>query len=224
MFPTPPSDTEPVAIGFGFDHSRNDYKVVRVLRQSSENGNKIEVYTLGSTTWRETETNVEYLITTSLCNVLLNGAIHWIAHKSYTSFSVVILAFHVASEEFSIFELPLILNRNVLGFRLLGGRLCVTVGAIFGEREIWVMKDYGDDGSWEKENINEYSHGAHQVIELRNGELLLLHDDLEIGYYHPQERRFNRIEVHNFGRRLVGMEIPVFLMGSLFSPKNLGYH
>ncbi|KAF9610481.1 hypothetical protein IFM89_022445, partial [Coptis chinensis] len=54
MPPTSPKKhIEPIASVFGFNSLSNEYKLLRILTNSSEDGNEVEVLILGSDSWRE---------------------------------------------------------------------------------------------------------------------------------------------------------------------------
>ncbi|KAL5717805.1 hypothetical protein ACHQM5_010769 [Ranunculus cassubicifolius] len=217
-----------IASGFGFDLVNNEYKVIRILRDHSRKGNKIEIYTLGLSNWREMETNVAYVMKTQSSNVLLNGCLHWVAYLSYTQHSMVILRFDMATEEFSIVQMPIYMNLVVKGLTVLRGCLCVILGSIFGDKEIWVLEDYGDEGSWCRGYVFEgksmYGNvlSGNQLMELGNGEVLLLNEDQELGYYDLEYETFRYIDVQNLQLDVGRIELPIFILGSLFSPGSIG--
>ncbi|KAF9609948.1 hypothetical protein IFM89_019351 [Coptis chinensis] len=115
---------------------------------------------------------------------------------------------------------------------VLGERLCVMENSPWGEKEIWMMKDYGVHSSWAKEYVFERKffyrgfHSGHPlVIELKNSELLLLNEDGHLGYFDPKKKIFTAINVCDRKNEPAKPEkmFPIFLNGSLFSPKTVGY-
>ncbi|KAF9589106.1 hypothetical protein IFM89_019156 [Coptis chinensis] len=107
---------------------------------------------------------------------------------------------------------------------VVGGCLCFIDGNFSDYNELWVMTDYGVQGSWVKQCVLKKAlygwllHGDYEFIKLRSGELLLLRGQKEIGYYNPTEDTFRPITIDGIPR----VEFRVIVqMGSLFSPKNV---
>ncbi|KAF9609945.1 hypothetical protein IFM89_019348 [Coptis chinensis] len=207
MPPTSPKKhIDPIASGFGFDSLNNEYKLLRILRNFSEDGNEVEIFNLAN------------LKTTK------------------DDKCIVILSFNVAIEDFNLIELPPL--RNIRGrglidfeFMVLGEHLCVIEDASWCEKEVWMMKDYGVHSSWAKEYVFErdflYCNWPHHPlsIELKNGELLLLNGDGHLCYFDLKKKILSPINVRDRKNEPAKLEkmFPIFLNGSLFSPKTVGY-
>ncbi|KAF9591447.1 hypothetical protein IFM89_004145 [Coptis chinensis] len=217
-----------MASGFGFDSVSNQYKVFRILRS-----NEVEVFTLGSDCWRPIRTNTSFIRSMNRSHALLNGCIHWVADSRVDGKAcTVILSLNVATEEFSIIQMPSISN----GFKrsssyelmVLGERLCVSLCDTRADRETWVMKEYGKLGSWTEEYIfpQEFyprlSHRcSHGIMEIRNNELVMFSKAL--GYYHCENKTFNPAKVVDVQGCGVGMtDFQIFFTGSLVSPRIIG--
>ncbi|KAF9605687.1 hypothetical protein IFM89_018030 [Coptis chinensis] len=206
-----------------------------------------EVYTLGSDTWREIPVSIPYIITfMKRSSLAINGCVHWlvISRNDHDYGIRFILSFNVNTDEFSIIETPSPVNNHVnFGFvnnlMVLGERLCFIYGdGLFRGEEIWVMKDYGVHSSWSKEYVfhrkvfHPLSHGCHEVMELQNKKLLLLDKMSNLGYFDLENKIFSSISVRNINNYPVLMDtkikmdkrvdsdyFPIYLTGSLFSPK-----
>ncbi|XP_026430760.1 F-box protein At3g07870-like [Papaver somniferum] len=115
--------------GFGYHHSTDEYKVVRIYY------GEVEVYTLGSGQgWRHkgrTEHRLDYI-----SGVCANGYLHWIQYRKNE-----IVAFHLADEEFRLIPFPpisKIRSYKVVYLQLMfGGYLC-AVHMDVGEEDIIV--------------------------------------------------------------------------------------
>ncbi|KAF9609690.1 hypothetical protein IFM89_017889 [Coptis chinensis] len=100
-------------------------------------------------------------------------------------------------------------------FPKLGDHLCVIGGSSSVDKDIWVMKEFVVHTSWAKEYVFELGvsytlcHGYHQVLEL-----------MCMGIIKP----FNTITIHNLKNERVWAdpEFPIYMTGSLFSPKSVG--
>ncbi|PIA47848.1 hypothetical protein AQUCO_01400441v1 [Aquilegia coerulea] len=181
----------------------------------------VEVYSLGSATWKKLLINDVYVSGMIQSTVFVNGCLHWIAYIP----DAVILSFNVATEEFKIIQLPPHENDNERGLMIIREHLCFLHGFSCGSKDVWLMTDYGVEDSWTKEYTIklEYGYlpvgGSHEVIELWNGKLLSLNGEERLGYYDPEKKLFKRITIHNLARKKV--ELPIFQVGSLISPKNI---
>ncbi|KAF9609927.1 hypothetical protein IFM89_019330 [Coptis chinensis] len=220
------------ASGFGFDSLNNEYKVVWIYRNPLEYTNDVEVYTLGSDKWRVITSNVPYISGIRKSCVLFKNSLHWVAYiRGKPCTTNVILSFNLAKEEFSIIQLP---PQFDIGFCdelrclvALGKHLCFINGRVPGALEIWVMKEYGVKGSWVKEyGVRRESIRRpiqfSEMIELSNGEFLLFNHLKGICYYDPHKKASKLFEIYCKDKS-VDYE-PMFLAGSLFSPKNVGYY
>ncbi|KAF9591449.1 hypothetical protein IFM89_004147 [Coptis chinensis] len=200
----------------------------------SKCGNEVEVFNLGSDSWRLISTNIPYVDYMNWSHALLNGCLHWIASSTVNDkFATVILSLNVSTEEFSIIQMPS--NINGLEFScyyeltVLREHLCVTFPDSMGYNgETWVMNEYGKLGSWAKENvfIQELSlRRGHEVMELSNNELFMIGKSHGLGYYNPEKKTFDNILVLGVNGWEVGnAEFQIFLTGSLLSPRIIGNH
>ncbi|XP_057424348.1 F-box/kelch-repeat protein At3g06240-like [Lotus japonicus] len=94
--------------GFGYDPKTNEFKVVRVLKrvQNRRRVTKIvmtaDMYTLGTSKWRNVEVNLEHIFKL-LFPTCTNGALHWIcSHGNKGS----LLCYNFKSEKFHSFPSP----------------------------------------------------------------------------------------------------------------------
>ncbi|KAF9609002.1 hypothetical protein IFM89_012341 [Coptis chinensis] len=220
----------------GFDSAANEYKVIRIR----DDHRGAEIFTLGTTRWRRVEDHVPKIYKTQPFSVLVNGNLHWISSKQDGPLSI--FAFNVASEKFCEFESPPFQQeqgRLKGALRVIEELLCFIDMKEFDEFEMWVMKDYGVQGSWAKEykfnaqvlncTLHNYMCGQN-VFKLKNGEFLVKYGPKDFGYYDAKQQTCQPVLLPITYDCKYGLhhddceyDLPhVFLLGSLFSPKNIG--
>ncbi|KAL5707161.1 hypothetical protein ACHQM5_025246 [Ranunculus cassubicifolius] len=198
-------------------------------------GNKVEIYTLGSGTWREVEliTNEPSLTIISMrdSNVLLHGCLHWTPQvKIESESSTTIISFNMAKEEFNQIEMSFLsgwCKKKLFNLLVLNKCLCVIDGTFMDGMHVWVLKDYGVDSSWVQEYFIQPKffhplwHGYHEVIELKNGELLLVDRETNLIYYDCKRKISKPIMLHDISGSVVHVHpgFHVFFKGSLLSPR-----
>ncbi|XP_021806415.1 F-box/kelch-repeat protein At3g23880-like [Prunus avium] len=160
------------SIGFGFDATTNDYKVVRVvtlLDEDDETPTVAEVYSLATGTWRSLGcVSPACLIDKAASSAFVNGVLHWpVARQTYVGSYYIILTFDLGKEVFSQIPMPKIILWNFkLGLQLSvsDNRKSIALfmrpddredfymdyGREYPVLDIWVMKEYGREESWTK--------------------------------------------------------------------------
>ncbi|XP_026395955.1 F-box protein At3g07870-like [Papaver somniferum] len=157
-----------VTYGLGYDCETDDYKIVKANAfydydsnaQGVYCGSEVQVYTLGSDSWKTLPNIVPYKIVDSSTRASVNGALYWIAtrcHSDTVQKSNLILSFDIKGENFREVPLPSQVI-ELFGFNspvrrttlsVLGGCLCVVfLGR--NDTEVWVMKDHKVRESWTK--------------------------------------------------------------------------
>ncbi|RZC57134.1 hypothetical protein C5167_004435 [Papaver somniferum] len=127
------------------------------INHSIQNNN-VEVYTLGTGSWRKIG-NVSYMVGNHELGVLVNGAHHWFV-VSLEKMLIVLVSFDISNERFVEVSLPTErstypeepLEDDKYGKHVaeLRGRLCL-VFHVFGVRvDVWVMQEYAVRDSWTK--------------------------------------------------------------------------
>ncbi|BFG22412.1 hypothetical protein CerSpe_086860 [Prunus speciosa] len=155
------------SIGFGFDATTNDYKVVRVVTLSFIRGLQTlaEVYSLATGTWSSlgvVSPRTCLMLEKAANNVFVNGVLHWSVicyktndyHHPYDS----ILAFDLGKEVFHEIFMPEGIEWNFeVSSRLSisGDRKSIALFKVDNRNgdcilDIWVMKEYGRTESWTK--------------------------------------------------------------------------
>ncbi|XP_021806440.1 F-box/kelch-repeat protein At3g23880-like [Prunus avium] len=190
------------SIGFGFDATTNDYKVVRVvtsLGEDVETPTVAEVYSLATGTWRRLGcVSPACLIDKAASSAFVNGVLHWpVARQTDVGVYYIILTFDLGKEVFSQIPMPKIILWNfklALQLSVSDNRKSI---ALFMRRnnhedfymdygredsvfDIWVMKEYGREESWSKLiTLNPQPLGPETIFLSalcfrKSGEVLLL--------------------------------------------------
>ncbi|XP_059644867.1 F-box/kelch-repeat protein At3g06240-like [Cornus florida] len=169
------------ALGFGFDSTTNDYKVVRIVYPYGST-TEIDIYSLKQGCWRNISVSGPIPCICDSSHVSLNGTIHWVSGGGdFPGQSIV--TFNLSTEVFSWMELP----RSLL-YKEAQCKLSVAVfqDSLFmfendysiGKASIWMMKQYGVVESWTNLFSVDFARGGSvKVIGWkRNGEVLLTKD------------------------------------------------
>ncbi|KAG5527540.1 hypothetical protein RHGRI_028445 [Rhododendron griersonianum] len=134
--PVPPYETcqphvspETTFFAFGFDPKINDYKLVRINRLVAESGelpSVVQICTLRSPSWRDTELVVPaHISANGQINTYINGTFNWLARDSEGSINT-ILSFHMSNEVFETTKIPDFLLKNHWGqLAVLNGSLAL---------------------------------------------------------------------------------------------------
>jgi len=177
--------------GFGFDHTSNDYKVLRMVHDiHALFSPQAELYKLRTGTW-ETFTGADdfgkYYIyeknyQNTYQNAFLNGASHWlVVHMTPVSGKRMVVLFDMCDEQLRVMKLPdhLSLGRfkallgvsgGLLSLMEYNGRQDVNLSC-----SIWLMKEYGVAESWTKQftiDLKGWCFG--EIFCFRNDEKILV--------------------------------------------------
>ncbi|XP_050238337.2 F-box/kelch-repeat protein At3g06240-like [Mercurialis annua] len=137
------------AVGFGYDSSVGDYKLVRVPsgREGSVASKNRGVYvmTLNSNLWRRTAIEFPYFVDPGNNGQAVSspdGNVYWFARVAQTPVDIVLVGFNLARETYQQLALPPnVDNADNLMLGVLGG--CISVGSSNKANEcfqIWIMK------------------------------------------------------------------------------------
>ncbi|XP_026423592.1 F-box protein At3g07870-like [Papaver somniferum] len=161
---------------------------------------RVEIYTLGSNSWRtyECQDMPYYFYSGTKPEVVVNGALHWSADKK-SEYYVAIVSFDMANETFkevARLEGPMLhlvecdhhsIDSNSVA--ALGGCICILHKTYGVKVDVWVMQEYGVKESWTKrftitlKSITETSD-LEVICEFQNNEILFYTDD-GLVYYDP---------------------------------------
>ncbi|KAL7218693.1 hypothetical protein ACSBR2_011876 [Camellia fascicularis] len=173
-------------LGFGFDPSTNDFKVVRLVHFHKNFGYRlpaeVDVYMLSIGTWRTVNTIApSYNLMQCVSHAFVNRACHWIGFEVMTKeiMRYLILSFNISTEVFREIKLP---NCVANVFRLIASvavyeeSICLfhydrDWGYPSKNCDIWAMKEYGVVESWTK--LFTIDFGISKAVGFRkNGEFL----------------------------------------------------
>ncbi|XP_058007992.1 F-box protein CPR1-like [Hevea brasiliensis] len=194
------------SLGFGFDSTTDDYKLVRVvyLKDSTLNYNEfpplVEIYSLRSRGWRKVDNNLKYVMREGSTSAFLNGACHWVATKE-DGISEVIVSFALGEEVFGEMEVPDCLVNKYIFMDIAvfdGSLLLVPFMKFTTERcfSVWMIKKYGVPGSWTKLfNISHLEWIRRLVAFRQNGKVLLAKVDGELVFYDPKTEEISATEI-----------------------------
>ncbi|KAI3937248.1 hypothetical protein MKW92_051297, partial [Papaver armeniacum] len=204
--------------GFGYDFQNEEYKLVRFWYNYG-NGSIAGVYKEGSDTWKANQVIPCVLDDGNAFGVLVNGYLHWIAKHCFTS----------ETRRLALSLLPLTENVNNMfhvTVGVLNGDLCITDYCVpLLSVDIWVMKDYGVNGSWNKLLMIPIQTAMPSIARLKllhsfkNGELVLKMGKDTLLLYHPKYSDSRIVKISGIPAGLYDM---VTFVGSLF-PVNSGY-
>ncbi|XP_028796187.1 uncharacterized protein LOC114751686 [Neltuma alba] len=123
--------------GFGFRRIVNDYKIVKLHVNKSQNVNGVEGYSLGSGSWKEVE--FENLQGVSVTHggeaVTANGVMYWLG------ISHMILSFDLAIEVFSLIAKPLLFISLLSTLSIFENKLALLFLSSAYFIELWVMEE-----------------------------------------------------------------------------------
>ncbi|KAM7498428.1 hypothetical protein LguiA_022842 [Lonicera macranthoides] len=204
-------------LGFGFDSVTNDYKVVRIVYESTENYNFklppcVEVYTVRTGVWRTIDGAApNYVVyNNSPAPAYVNGAVHWVATLSGdddSSVSNLIVAFDTATEEFKEFTMPKsAVDKYVIKLSVMvsEGLLALVEYEKIWQSDycwVWVMKEYGVSESWTRLLTIDMRGGIRTVVGFRNNdEVLLSARIIGMASYDHKENEIKYLRIHGTNR------------------------
>ena len=139
----------PFPMGFGYDSSIDDYKVVFGFINTHTYKYRFLVLTLRLNVWKSVPVELDYRLMYNH-GFLCNGAIHWLAIEENNTYHPLIVSFDLSKEVFKEFPSPVPLD-NFPPYKRLGvikDRLCFFCGS-----SMWVMNNYNvqeSESIWEQ--------------------------------------------------------------------------
>ncbi|KAJ4980874.1 hypothetical protein NE237_031711 [Protea cynaroides] len=199
-----------IVYGFGHDSTTDDYKIVRIVKCLGALDSVVNVFSHSTNTWRRIGHMPFCLNYPHFPMLLANSALHWFANREPkpNDISSFIVSFDLQDEEYRELPLPdfhFDFVKNYVGMKLgvLGGQLCVLCPYPGFLLDVWVMKDYGVRGSWEKQfSIQQPCGMRHNLYFLRpmcyskNGEVIFQMDINTLVLYDPRTGRARNLRIH----------------------------
>ncbi|XP_048134308.1 F-box/kelch-repeat protein At3g06240-like [Rhodamnia argentea] len=205
-----------VDLGFGFDATSNDYKIVRLRDNPGRLGEEkpgVQVYSLRTDSWRSLEwKSLECEAAAFRAPnpaVFFNGSLHWFILKfsdlmgTYVYGSI--LSFDLAGEVFDQMALPeeFCNDHSELSMAVLNGLLavfidCVEEGAGYPDSHsicsVWVMREYGVPESLTKLYTFDVCALVNEFYGFTgNGEVLMSMDGRGLVSWNPITRQFENL-------------------------------
>ncbi|GJR88483.1 putative F-box domain-containing protein [Tanacetum coccineum] len=186
-------------MGFGYDSSTDDYKVVRAICDGDIT--LVHMLSLKSNIWKLFG-QIKY----RPCfkpGILLNGALHWFWFDANDTNDekILIVSFDLAKEEFREIPQPddsrYVYNDNY-SLGLIEGSLCIFIDEdrydVINCCKIWVMKNYNGNPSWEVLPIKNYCEMKDQSIHYMLKDTNQYRKTLPPTYYCDDNIRLSRSE------------------------------
>ncbi|GJV83583.1 hypothetical protein Tco_1523481 [Tanacetum coccineum] len=142
-----------LTLNFDYDSYTNDYKVVIAIKKSWYES-LVQVLSLKSNTWKLIG-QFDYLFCHNKPGILCNGALHWYVFDYHfnagTTSKKVTLSFNLSWEKFLVFLEPndKRYDSSFTTFSILEDQLCIFSDDNVLPRDIWVMRSYNVQDSWE---------------------------------------------------------------------------
>lgn len=136
------------AVGFGYDHLNDDYKVVRFVDSQLE-GIMVTVYGLKSNSWTRADTITNRIRLRMNFGLFVDGTLYWLAAKG----PHIIVAFDLGVERHRELPIPAGANKtNKYHFGLIvyNRRVCFIDHYPSSCTDVWMLNDNGVETSWSK--------------------------------------------------------------------------
>ncbi|XP_076900785.1 F-box protein CPR1-like [Bidens hawaiensis] len=134
-----------VCWGFGYDSSRDDYKVIVGTRKGVDQ-TRFRMLSLKSNVWRDIE-KMKYSRFSDVAGILCKGALHWIITNQDGRYFIA--SYDLALEEFKEIPLP----GRYIGYNLGIMKECLCIFGYSYACDVWLMKKYNEKESWEPVKI-----------------------------------------------------------------------
>ncbi|PIA31885.1 hypothetical protein AQUCO_04700027v1 [Aquilegia coerulea] len=209
LYNSPECSTATLLLGFGLDLLSKKYKVVQifgVINGDSYDRQEVQVYTLGSNSWRNIGYAPDFHFICGL-TAFVSGSCHWLAKDS--AGSIIIVSFDLGYEVFGVIPSPefsLHSDSDSVRFRIvkLGGRLSI-VDCSFDDRiEIWILKEYDMKKKlWikhlvKKGDVMHWQRECYPISISKNGDILLVCDSKKLVYYNTGSEKCTPLEADGF--------------------------
>lgn len=186
-----------VIYGFGYDKSRDDYKVVGVLcveKNYDFHHNDVKIYSLKSDSWKRVKDYKGVELLGDFAK-FVNGKLHWL-DKHWN-----IISMDLADEKWTEVDQPCCFKG--CGFLKLGvfeSDLSVFCNYAWTHVDVWVMKEYGVKESWTKMftvKSPEDSMGRifYPIILMSNEGEILLKFGSRFTKYNPKDDSIRYVDV-----------------------------
>ncbi|KAG8650182.1 hypothetical protein MANES_07G010100v8 [Manihot esculenta] len=181
------------SLGFGFDSTTEDYKLVRVAYIGDDDFDFIdipplvEIYSLRERHWKRVDNNLNYVI-----------SCHWVGSTPETGGGVgqVIVTFSLEDELFREMEIPecLVKEYSFMDIAAFDGSILLVPFMKKNGKEdwfsVWIMREYGVARSWTKLFSFSKAERVERLVAFRqNGEVLLAKTGGKLVSYDPNTKK-----------------------------------
>ncbi|KAK1394247.1 F-box/kelch-repeat protein [Heracleum sosnowskyi] len=201
-------------IGFGYDSTTNDYKVIQILfccSKNEENVYQVEIYNVSTGAWRkynaDLPANIMYRNVWSTC--YKNEIFCWWAQDGDTE---LVLSFDMRNEEFKKKALPIDVRdlegedrvtRAILPFGESIALLVYAIKQVEKVFDIWVIKSLDAEECWTRlPSIGPVSRVERPLGFWKNGQLILENSCRELVLYDDGLGKVRYLGVHGKRDRL----------------------
>ncbi|XP_076918324.1 putative F-box protein At1g47790 [Bidens hawaiensis] len=143
---------------FGFDESRYEHKILKMLGVESSSTIEVMVLSLSDYTWRKTYVSIDIgpnRYPDDITSVCLNSVVHWLLLRTFE-----LLAFDLRTNKVSVVKLPLddmhysLMSNDQSLIKINGciGVVCSHRVAETNEIDIWILQDY-ENRVWVKATV-----------------------------------------------------------------------
>ncbi|XP_026439722.1 F-box/kelch-repeat protein At3g06240-like [Papaver somniferum] len=142
-----------IVTGFGYDPRTCDYKFVRIFHRPDSDVSEVEMYNLGSDSWKAYNSCINYEFSRGETWVFLKGALHWLAYSHISNKYGQLSLVSIDLEDGVFKEIPLPKHKDDFDYIFVDvfrGCLCLLCSVSEVNFEIWEMKDYRVRESWSK--------------------------------------------------------------------------
>ncbi|KAK8503642.1 hypothetical protein V6N11_030730 [Hibiscus sabdariffa] len=180
-----------INVGFGFDSTTNDYKLLLVGFDMDDKWIQPYLFSLNGNSWkRVTAVYPDYDFGPETSLPFGSGAVHWLGQQERRDgeFGHAVLGFDLSAEKFFEINMP----ESLIGLGLIDlsimkygeSSIAVSTDPRDAEHELWIMKKYGVVESWTKvltlHTVPRYARFPRLKGFRKNGEVLLEVDDGKI--------------------------------------------
>jgi len=177
-----------MSFGFGYDSSKDNYKVVVILdyimpnsitnENNLANKTEVRVHTLGTNIWRNVQEYPLGGVPVELLGKFVSGTINWLfSEELFQACPRFIVSFDLMNESYQKILPPNFGGVDVCHLSALGvlrDCLCVTF-----VDDVWIMKEYGNQESWTKLFTVPYKRD-HTNSHVRVKKAVYLFDDGQV--------------------------------------------
>ncbi|XP_074359421.1 F-box/kelch-repeat protein At3g23880-like [Apium graveolens] len=214
----PNSDDYRVSVGFGYDYTSGDYKVVRIVtyqryfefgvRVVIDNSikHRVEVYSLNKDSWKEIKVDSKfrspYWLVGGNCPIIVNGSPYWLVGRDSGS-SWDLLSFNMQSEEFSTILLPGGLSSSIIEIIEFKDSVAIIESRLTVRTDIWTLdadrcfnKTIAINRLLIRSIVGCLKTG--EFVGISSSNELVLYDSVNDAVIIPSQRRMDANRYYNF--------------------------